>query len=49
VFSPEEDLDDPSISYAPNMHLSGLPNPKRSRVVSLMNAALQMFIAVPGE
>ncbi|KAJ1560361.1 hypothetical protein HK405_007376 [Cladochytrium tenue] len=47
VFSPEEELDEPSISCAPNNCLVGLPNPTKSRVVSLLNATLQLFVAVP--
>ncbi|KAI9353000.1 hypothetical protein DFJ73DRAFT_658902 [Zopfochytrium polystomum] len=47
VFPPEEDFDEPSISYAPNDLLSGLPNPGKTRVVSLLNATLQLFIALP--
>ncbi|KAJ3279785.1 hypothetical protein HDU76_009398, partial [Blyttiomyces sp. JEL0837] len=47
VFPPEEDADEPSISYAPNDHLSGLPNPRKKRVQSCLNATLQLFISLP--
>lgn len=47
MFPPVEDEDDQCNVLAPNVYLSGLPNPRKTRVVSLMNAALQMFIAVP--
>ncbi|KAJ3116898.1 hypothetical protein HDU96_008417 [Phlyctochytrium bullatum] len=47
VHPPEEDGDEPSISFAPNEKVSGLPNPGKTRVQSALNATLQVFMAVP--
>ncbi|KAJ3192553.1 hypothetical protein HK101_006320 [Irineochytrium annulatum] len=47
VYPPDEDGDEPSISFSPNEYITGLPNPDKSRVQSLLNATLQVFMSVP--
>ncbi|KAJ3206415.1 hypothetical protein HDU67_008175 [Dinochytrium kinnereticum] len=47
VHPPLEDGDEPSISFAANDQLSGLPNGRRTRVQSALNSTLQVFMAVP--
>ncbi|KAI8848113.1 hypothetical protein BC829DRAFT_394773, partial [Chytridium lagenaria] len=41
------DGDEPSISFAANDYLSGLPNLRKSRVQSALNSTFQVFLAVP--
>ncbi|KAJ3104679.1 hypothetical protein HDU97_008955 [Phlyctochytrium planicorne] len=47
VHPPHEDGEEPSISFAPNETLSGLPNEKKTRVQSALNSTLQVFMALP--
>ncbi|KAJ3188605.1 hypothetical protein HDU85_004319 [Gaertneriomyces sp. JEL0708] len=47
IHPPEEDMDEPCISYAPNASLPGLPNPNRTKPTSALNAFLQLFTSLP--
>ncbi|KAI9101818.1 hypothetical protein DFS34DRAFT_577609 [Phlyctochytrium arcticum] len=48
VYPPqEEDMNEPCISFAPNDTVPGLPNPRKTRSRSALNALLQLVMSLP--